>query len=83
MTKPIEVLSLLNLFKLLFLRIQIKRYYSFKVKHHDMYYGLMPSKEENIFKANVLTVFPNRDQLGRRILLLELGSELECLYLVL
>lgn len=55
---------------------QIKRYYSFKVKHNDMYYGLMPSKEENIFKANVLTVFPNRDQLGRRILLLELGSEL-------
>lgn len=40
-----------------------------------MYYGLMPSQEENIFKANVLTVFPNRDQLGRRILLLELGSE--------
>jgi hypothetical protein len=54
---------------------QIKRYYSFKVKHHDMYYGLMPSKEENVFKANVLTVFPNRDQLGRRILLLELGSK--------
>jgi len=53
----------------------IKRYYSFKVKHHDMYYGLMPSKEENIFKANVLTVFPNRDQLGRRILLLELGKK--------
>lgn len=55
--------------------LQIKRYYSFKIKHHDMYYALMPSKEENIFKANVLTVFPNRDQLGRRILLLELGSK--------
>ena len=35
----------------------------------------MPSTEENIFKANILTVFPNRDQLGRRILLLELGSK--------
>lgn len=46
-----------------------------------MYYALMPSKEENIFKANVLTVFPNRDQLGRRILLLELGSELNCIFL--
>lgn len=45
-----------------------------------MYYGLMPSKEENVFKANVLSVFPNRDQLGRRILLLELGSELMEIY---
>ncbi|CRL01304.1 CLUMA_CG014293, isoform C [Clunio marinus] len=53
----------------------IKRYYSFKIKHHDVYYGLMPSKEENIFKANILTVFPQRDQLGRRILLLELGKK--------
>ena len=40
-----------------------------------MYNDLMPSTEENIFKANILTVFPNRDQLGRRILVLELGSE--------
>lgn len=40
-----------------------------------MYYGLMPSKEQNIFRSNILTVFPNRDQLGRRILLLELGSK--------
>lgn len=55
--------------------LQIKRYYHFKIKHNDMYNELMPSTEENIFKANILTVFPNRDQLGRRILLLELGSE--------
>lgn len=52
----------------------IKRYYSFKVKHANVYDGLTPSKEANIFKANILTVFPNRDQLGRRILLLELGK---------
>lgn len=35
----------------------------------------MPSKEQNIFKQNILVVLPVRDQLGRRILLLELGSE--------
>ncbi|XP_037958509.1 alpha-tocopherol transfer protein-like isoform X2 [Teleopsis dalmanni] len=52
----------------------IKRYYSFKVKHADVYDGLRPTKEANIFKHNILTVFPNRDQLGRRILLLELGK---------
>lgn len=53
----------------------IKRYYSFKVKHHEIYNDLVPSNEENIFKANILSVFPNRDQLSRRILLLELGKK--------
>ncbi|XP_055923640.1 alpha-tocopherol transfer protein-like isoform X2 [Eupeodes corollae] len=53
----------------------IKRYYAFKVKHNDIYDNLVPSREENIFKSNVLTVFPNRDQCGRRILLLELGKK--------
>lgn len=52
----------------------IKRYYSFKVKHSDAYNGLVPSREVNVFNHNVITVFPNRDQLGRRILLLELGK---------
>lgn len=42
-----------------------------------MYEGLNPPQEKNVFAANILTVFPNRDQLGRRILLLELGSELK------
>lgn len=54
---------------------QIKRYYAFKVKHADVYTDLKPSNEANIFKHNILTVFPNRDQLGRRILVLELGSK--------
>ncbi|XP_062120860.1 alpha-tocopherol transfer protein isoform X1 [Drosophila sulfurigaster albostrigata] len=52
----------------------IKRYYSFKVKHLDVYKDLKPTREANIFKNNILTVFPNRDQCGRRILLLELGK---------
>lgn len=52
----------------------IKRYYQFKVKHSDIYNDLMPSHEENVFKSNMIAVFPNRDQLGRRVLLLELGK---------
>lgn len=40
-----------------------------------MYDGLLPSKERNIFQQNILTVQPNRDQLGRRILIIELGSK--------
>lgn len=52
----------------------IKRYYAFKLKHHKHYDGLVPSKETNIFNQNILTVLPNRDQLGRRVLVLELGK---------
>lgn len=66
---------LLTLADFIVLHFQIKRYYAFKVKHKELYDGLVPSHETNIFKHNILTVFPNRDQLGRRILLLELGSK--------
>ncbi|CAH1187546.1 unnamed protein product [Phyllotreta striolata] len=53
----------------------IKRYYAFKKKHADVYDGLLPSKEKNIFQQNILTVQPNRDQFGRRILVIELGKK--------
>lgn len=53
----------------------IKRYYSFKVKHSDVYDGLLPSREKNIFDNDILKVLSNRDQLGRRLLILELGSK--------
>lgn len=53
----------------------IKRYYEFKVKHHKIYNDLLPSKEQNIFEQNILTVLPTRDSLGRRILVMELGKK--------
>jgi len=53
----------------------IKRYYSFKVKHSDMYNGLVPTREKNVFQQNMLVVQPNRDQLGRRVLIIELGKK--------
>lgn len=40
-----------------------------------MYQNLSPTKEQNIFKQNILTVMPNRDNHGRRMLLIELGSK--------
>jgi hypothetical protein len=55
--------------------LQIKRYYQFKQKHSNLYDGLVPTKNKNIFDHNILTVLPNRDQFGRRVLILELGSE--------
>mgnify|MGYP003345921011 CR=1 FL=1 len=53
----------------------IKRYYAFKQKHANIYDGLKPSKEFNVFNHNILTVQPNRDQFGRRILIIELGKK--------
>ncbi|CAB3363253.1 Hypothetical predicted protein [Cloeon dipterum] len=53
---------------------QVKRYYQFKVKHSKVYAGLVPSKEKNIFEQDILTVLPNRDNKGRRILVMELGK---------
>lgn len=35
----------------------------------------MPSNEKNIFEHNVILVLPGRDQDGRRIVVLELGSK--------
>lgn len=55
---------------------QIKQYYQFKVKHSSIYNGLSPNNEKNIFDHDILHVLPKRDQLGRRILVIELGSEL-------
>lgn len=69
-----------NIFYTLFILFQIKDYYKFKQKHRDIYDGLVPSREKNVFEQNVLLVLPNRDQCGRRILVIELGSKYINLY---
>jgi hypothetical protein len=53
----------------------MKRYFQFKVKHQTHYDGLIPSKEQNVFLHDILVVLPYRDQLGRRVLILELGKK--------
>ncbi|XP_011877614.1 PREDICTED: alpha-tocopherol transfer protein-like isoform X2 [Vollenhovia emeryi] len=53
----------------------VKNYYNFKVKHASVYNNLKPSTAKNIFEHNILTVLPNRDQHGRRMLLVELGKK--------
>ncbi|CAK9814962.1 Alpha-tocopherol transfer protein-like [Anthophora plagiata] len=53
----------------------VKNYYSFKVKHSNVYKDLKPSREKNIFEQNILQVLPNRDQHGRRLLIIELGKK--------
>ncbi|XP_060846911.1 alpha-tocopherol transfer protein isoform X1 [Rhopalosiphum padi] len=53
----------------------IKQYYQFKVKHSNIYDGLSPKTEKNIFDHDILHVLPKRDQGGRRILVIELGKK--------
>lgn len=45
------------------------------MKHANIYKNLSPQTEKNIFDHDILHVLPKRDQLGRRILVIELGSE--------
>lgn len=53
----------------------IKNYYQFKIKHKNLYDGLVPSREKNVFDHDILTVLLSRDQGGRRILILQLGKK--------
>lgn len=74
------VCSLMNVFTGFYycrpqLLLQIKNYYQFKIKHKNVYEGLVPSREKNIFDHDILTVLLSRDQNGRRVLILQLGSE--------
>ncbi|KAI9578959.1 alpha-tocopherol transfer protein-like [Glossina fuscipes] len=52
----------------------VKHYFSFKVKHANIFQDLVPSREENTFKHNVCVAFKNRDQHNRRIVVLRLGK---------
>ncbi|XP_054284360.1 retinaldehyde-binding protein 1-like [Macrosteles quadrilineatus] len=54
---------------------KVKNYYKFKIedKNKRFYENLKPSTEEIIFNHDIMTVLPNRDQHGRRILLVETG----------
>lgn len=45
------------------------------MKHENLYKNLSPKNEKNIFDHDILHVLPKRNQDGRRILVIELGSE--------
>lgn len=51
----------------------VRRYYQFKRRHAHLYDSLLPSSARLPLEHNVLTVLPQRDQLGRRVLVIRLG----------
>ncbi|GLH16911.1 uncharacterized protein GBIM_21619, partial [Gryllus bimaculatus] len=53
----------------------VKRYYDFKLKHWDLYREMYPSSVKAVFDQDLVTTLPLRDEKGRRVLILELGSK--------
>lgn len=54
---------------------QMKRIADFKEKHKQYLHNLMPNDEKDAFmNHNVVNVLTERDQLGRRILLVNCGG---------
>lgn len=45
-----------------------------KLKYGDACSNVLPGKLQNVFEAELLELLPNRDQHGRRILVLHAGS---------
>lgn len=60
--------------------LQIKRYYKFKLKHKNICDDLFPSSVRHVFEQQLIHFQPLRDQHGRRIMILEVGSEWKFVY---
>lgn len=58
----------------IFSQFQIKNYYKFRVKHKKIYEDLSPQSLKHVFDHDILHLQPQRDQFGRRIIILEIGS---------
>lgn len=56
--------------------LQMKKMYEFKENNERYFANVIPATEKNAFENNLLTVSPQRDQYGRRVLILQLGSKL-------
>ncbi|XP_044316099.1 retinaldehyde-binding protein 1 isoform X2 [Drosophila rhopaloa] len=54
---------------------RLKNFYHMKLKYGIACENIIPSKLRNVFEANILNLLPQRDQHGRRLLVLEAGSK--------
>ena len=50
--------------------MQIRDYYSYKARNRDFFDNVLPSIESKAAQAEAIIALPNRDQLGRRIVIL-------------
>ncbi|XP_017484523.1 PREDICTED: alpha-tocopherol transfer protein-like [Rhagoletis zephyria] len=54
---------------------RLKNFYHMKAKYGAPCENIVPSKLKNVFEEDLLSLFPNRDQHGRRILAIEAGKK--------
>ncbi|TMW54769.1 hypothetical protein DOY81_000002 [Sarcophaga bullata] len=54
---------------------RIKNFFNMKLKYGDACSNVLPGKLQNVFEAELLELLPNRDQHGRRILVLQAGKK--------
>ncbi|XP_037959694.1 alpha-tocopherol transfer protein-like [Teleopsis dalmanni] len=54
---------------------RLKSFYHMKLKYGDSCKFVVPSKVKNVFEDDLLSLLPNRDQHGRRLLVLEAGKK--------
>jgi len=54
---------------------RLKNFYHMKLKYGGACEDVVPSKLRNVFDEGLLSLLPNRDQHGRRILVLEAGKK--------
>lgn len=45
------------------------------LKYANACHDILPEKLQHVFEAEILQLLPNRDQHGRRLLVLEVGSK--------
>lgn len=65
---------MININSTFFDRLQLKKYYKFKIKYKKVCDTLMPESVRHVFEQELVSFQPRRDQHGRRILQLEAGS---------
>ncbi|XP_059617900.1 alpha-tocopherol transfer protein-like [Phlebotomus argentipes] len=53
----------------------IRRYYKFKIKYSDMYKDFIPSKMTHLYEHMLFTGTPEKDDMGRRVLFIEIGKK--------
>lgn len=53
----------------------MKQFYKFKITHPQYYENLLPSYERRAFMQSLITVLPERNSNGERVLVVEAGSK--------
>ncbi|XP_002052557.2 alpha-tocopherol transfer protein-like [Drosophila novamexicana] len=54
---------------------RLKNFYNMKLKYGIACENIVPAKLRNVFEGEILNLLPNRDQHGRRLLVLEAGKK--------